>query len=136
MRTCTGRGVATDVADATTTSAVPAPATTVRPRSTGKLLFTPAMVMFLQEHRAYKFEVAVSIVFRKIADSTAVTHPSVVLTSEMVDVYTDAAPPLVDANPQLLNFIEVYEQNGSGLVFSNFFSLNFSPVNIVAPIAS
>ena len=27
----------------------------------------------------------------------------------MVAVYTDAAPPLVDVNRQILNFIEVYE---------------------------
>ena len=34
------------------------------------------------------------------------------LTSEMVDVYADAAAPLNDVNRQLSNFIEMYEQNG------------------------
>ena len=43
----------------------------------------------------------------------------------MVAVYADA-PPLNDVNRQLLNFIEVYEQNGSGWVFSNFVSLQLS----------
>ena len=40
----------------------------------------------------------------------------------MFAVYTDAAPPLDDVNRQLLNFIEVYKQNGSSWGFSNFFS--------------
>ena len=44
----------------------------------------------------------------------------------MVAVYADASPPLNDVNHQLLNFIEVYEQNGSGWVFSNLFSLQLS----------
>ena len=78
------------------------------------------MVKFQQKHSAYKFQVAVSIVFHKAVDPTIVTHsPVVVLTSEMVAVYTDAAIPLIDVNHQLLNFIEV-EQNGSGWGFSNF----------------
>ena len=83
---CTGRGVATAVAAATT---VPSPT-------------------------SLKFKVAVSIGFHKVVDPTVVTHPPVVLTWEMVAVCTDAAPPLIDVNRQLLNFIEVYEQNGSG----------------------
>ena len=49
-----------------------------------------------------------------------------VLTSEMVAVYADAAPPLNDVNRQLLNFIEVYEHNGSGWIFSKFVSLQLS----------
>ena len=83
-------------------------------------VFKPEMVQF---HRAYKFQVAVSIVFHKAVDPTVVTHPPVVLTYEIVAVYTDAASTLLDVNRQLLNFIEVYEQNGSGWVFSNFVSL-------------
>ena len=42
----------------------------------------------------------------------------------MVAVYADA--PLNDVNRQLLNFIEVYEQNGSGWIFSNFVTLQLS----------
>ena len=163
MRNCTARGVATAVAAATTTSAIPATATnTTAVRPIGKLLFTlqqtrralggaveqftvnmkeakrlstlkkaidvfkPAMVKFQQDHRAYKFQVAVSIVFHNAFDSTVVTHPPVVLTSEMIAVYTDASPPLVDVNRQLLNFIEVYEQNGSGWMFSNSVSLQLT----------
>ena len=44
----------------------------------------------------------------------------------MVAVYADTVPPLNDVNRQLLNFIEVYEQDGSGWVFSNFVSLQLS----------
>ena len=89
-------------------------------------VFKPAMVNFQQEHRAHKFQVTVSIVFHKAVDHTVVTHPPVVLTPEMVAVYTDAVPPLVHGNRQILNFLEVYEQNCSGWVFSNFVSLQLT----------
>ena len=83
------------------------------------------MMDFQQKHSAYKFQIAVSIVFHKAVDHAVVTQPPVVLRSEMVAVYADA-PPLNDVNRQLLNFIEVYEQNGSGWVFSNFVSFRLS----------
>ena len=54
------------------------------------------MVKFQQEHRAYKFQVAGSIVFH------------------------------VAVNRQLLNIIEVCEQNCSGWVFSDFVSLQLN----------
>ena len=38
----------------------------------------------------------------------------------------DTAPPLDYVNRQLLNFIEVFELNGSGWVFSNFQSLQLT----------
>ena len=60
---------------------------------------TSAMARFLQEHRAYKFHIAV--------DTAVITQPPVVLTPEMVAVYADAAPPLDDVYRQLLNFMEV-----------------------------
>ena len=56
-------------------------------------------------------------------DSAVVTQPPVTLTSEMVAVHSDAVTPLEDVNRQLLNFIEVYEHNGSCWVFSNCASL-------------
>ena len=67
-----------------------------------------------------------ALFFHKAVDPAVVTHqPPVTLTSEMVAVYADA-PPLNDVNRQLLNFIEVYEQNGSGWGFSIFVSLQLS----------
>ena len=73
-----------------------------------------------------KFQVAASIVFHAAIDPAVVTYPPVVLTSEMVPVYANASPPLDDVNRQLLNFIEVYEQNGSGWVVSNFVCLQLT----------
>ena len=91
------------------------------------------MSKFHQEHRAYKFQIAVNVVFHKAVDPavvtqqpvtlTSLTQQPVTLTSEMVAVYSDASPPLEDVYRQLLNFIEIYEQIGSGWVFSNFASL-------------
>ena len=44
----------------------------------------------------------------------------------MVAVYSGPFPPLEDVNRQLLNFIEGYEHNGSGWVFTNFASLQLT----------
>ena len=87
---------------------------------------TPVMMKFQQEHRAYKFQISVSVVSHKADDPAVITQPPVVLTSEMVAVSADAAPPLDDVNRRLLNFIEVYKHNGSGWVFSNFTSLQLT----------
>ena len=44
----------------------------------------------------------------------------------MIAVYAaDNAPPVDDVNRHLLNFIEIFELNGSGWLFSNFQSLQF-----------
>ena len=60
-------------------------------------------------------------------DPSVVTQSPVTLTSEMIAVYAaDAVPPLDDINRQLLNFIEVFELNGSGWVFSNFQTLQLT----------
>ena len=88
-------------------------------------VFKPVMMDFQQKLSAYKSQIAVDVVFHKAVDPVVVTQLPVTLTSEMVAVYTDALP-LNDVNHQLLNFIEVYEQNGSGWVFSNFVSLQLS----------
>ena len=46
----------------------------------------PAMVKFHRDHLSHKFQIAVSVVFHKAVDSAVVTHPPVVLTSEMVAI--------------------------------------------------
>ena len=57
----------------------------------------------------------------KAVNPSVVTQPPVTLTSEMIAVYAaNAVPPLDDVNRQLLTFIEVFELNGSGWVFSHF----------------
>ena len=63
------------------------------------------------------------MLFSKTVDPAVITQPSVTLASEMIAVYA-GVPPHDDVNRQLLNFIEVYEHNGSGWVFSNFASSN------------
>ena len=93
-------------------------------------VFKPVMMDFQQKHSAYKFQVAVRIVSHKVVDPAVVIQQTVVLTSEMVAVYSDAPPPLNDVNRQLLNFIDVYEQNGSGWVF---FKLRFLATVIMSP---
>ena len=70
-------------------------------------VFKPVMMDFQQKHSAYKIQIAVDVVFHKAVDPAVVTQPPVILTSEMVAVYTDV-PPLDDVNRQLLNFIEMY----------------------------
>ena len=89
-------------------------------------VFKPAMTKFHQDHHAYKFQIAVDVVFHKAVDPTVITQPPETLTSEIVTVYPDDAPPLEDVNRQLMNFIEVYEHKGSGCVFSHFASLKLT----------
>ena len=72
-------------------------------------VFTPAMTKFQQEHRAYKFQIAVCVVFHRAVDSAVVTQPPVTLTSEMVAVYSDAVSPPEDVNRQLLNFLKLFK---------------------------
>ena len=69
-------------------------------------IFKQVMMNFQQKHSAYKFQIAVSIDFHKAVDPAVIMQPPVVLTPEMVAVYTDA-PSLNDVNRQLLNFIEL-----------------------------
>ena len=85
-------------------------------------VFMPVMTKFHQEHRAYKFQIVFRAFFHKAVDPAAITQPPVALTSEMVALYANAAPPLDDVNRQLLNFIEVYEHN----------ECCFSPANAMA----
>ena len=56
-------------------------------------VFKPVMTDFQQKHSAYKFQIAVNVVFHKAVDPAVITQPPVALTSEMVAVYADAAPP-------------------------------------------
>ena len=84
------------------------------------------MTKIHQEHRAYKFQIVVSVVFHKVVAPAVITQPPVALASEMVAVYADSVPTLDDMNRQLLNLTEVYEHNGSGWVFSNFASLQLT----------
>ena len=76
--------------------------------------FQPSMSKYQRDHSAYKFQMAVHVIFHKAVDPTGITQPAVTLTSEMVAVYGGDTPPLEDINRQLLNLVEIYEHNGSG----------------------
>ena len=86
----------------------------------------PVMGMFHREHRPYKFQIAVNVVFHKAVDPAVVAQPPVTLTSEMIAVYADTVSPLEDVNRQLVNLVEVYEHDGSGWIFSKFASLQLT----------
>ena len=86
----------------------------------------PSMKTFHIKNHANKFQLP-SRLCHKAVDPNVVTQPPVILTSEMIAVYAaDTAPPLDNVNRPLLNFIEVFELNGSGWVFSNFQSLQLT----------
>ena len=88
--------------------------------------FQPSMSTYQCDHSAYKFQMAVDVLFHKAVNPTVITQPAVTLTSEMVAVYGGDTPPLEDINRQLLNLVEIYEHNGSGWVFSHFASLQLT----------
>ena len=95
--------------------------------STALHLLLLTMTQFHIKHHAYKFQVAITIVCHKAVDPSVVTQSPVTLTSEIIAVYAaDTFPPLNDVNLQLLNFIEVFELNGSWWVFSTFQSLQLT----------
>ena len=64
--------------------------------------------------------------FHKAVDPTILTDPPVTLRTTMDAVYPNKLPQLVETSRHLLELLEVYEQNGSGWVFSNFVSLELS----------
>ena len=49
--------------------------------------FQPSMSTYHRDHSAYKFQMAVDVIFHKAVDRTVITQPAVTLTSEMVAVY-------------------------------------------------
>ena len=86
----------------------------------------PTMAAYQRRHHAYKFQVALNVVFHKAVDPTILTDPPVTLRTTMAAVYPNELPQLVETSRHLLEFLEGYEQNGSGWVFSNFVSLELS----------
>ena len=80
--------------------------------------FQPSMSTYHRDHSAYKFQMAVDVIFHKAADPTVITQPAVTLTSEMVAVY--GAPPLEDINCQLLNLMDIMDLAGCSLILLHF----------------
>ena len=90
------------------------------------LTLNPTMKAYQHRHRAYKYQVAVDVMFHKAVDPTVVTQPPGTLRCEMAAVYAGDSPQLVETAAHLLELIEVYEHNRSGCVFSNFVSLELT----------
>ena len=90
------------------------------------LAFEPVMEAYRRVHRAYKFQVAVDVMFHKAVDPAVVTQPPVTLRCEISSVYPDESPQLVETARHLLGLVEVYDHNGSEWVFSSFVSLQLA----------
>ena len=90
------------------------------------LSLEPTMVAYQRRHPAYKFQVALDVMFHKAVDPAVVTQPPVTLRCDMAAVYPDDSPQLVETSACLLELIEVYEHSGSGWVFSSFVSLQLT----------
>ena len=86
----------------------------------------PTMTAFQQTYNAYKYQIAINIVFHKAVDPAVITDPPVALRSTMVAVYAADASQLEETAAHLLELVEVYEHNGSGWVFSNFVSMELT----------
>ena len=134
LRACTGHMIQPQLPPqrptTTTTTTTTTPDFVIRRQRTTKggavkRCSQPTMMNFQRKHQTYKFQIGITIVCHKAGDPSFVTQPPVTLTSEMTAVYDDTTPPLDDVNRQLLNYIEVFELNGSGWVFSHFESLQF-----------
>ena len=86
----------------------------------------PTMDAYQRGHQAYKYQVALDVVFHKAVDPAVVTVPPVTLRRDMVAVYPGGSPQLAETSARLLELVEVYEHNGSGWVFSSFVSLQLT----------
>jgi len=86
------------------------------------------LLKYRKSKNALKFNVALHAVFEKAADSSILTEPPVCLVSEPFEVYADTSVKfcLERAFNQLLNFIEVYERNGSGWILSYLEALDIT----------
>ena len=90
------------------------------------LSLEPAMTAYQHRHQAYKYQVALDVMFHKAVDPAVVTQPPVTLRCDVAAVYPDGSPQLEETAACLVELIEVYEHNGSGWVFSNFVSLQLT----------
>ena len=88
------------------------------------VVFKPVMMHFQQKHSAYKFRMAVDVVFHNAVDPAVVIHPPVTLTLEMVAVYADDPP---------LNNIKFHRRVRTEWFRLGFFKLCFLATVIMAP---
>ena len=90
------------------------------------LAFEHVMEAYRRVHSAYKFQVAVDVMFHNAVDPAVVTKSPVILRCEMAAVYADGSHQLEEAARDLLVLVEVCEHYGSRWVFSNIASLQLT----------
>ena len=66
------------------------------------LSLEPPMAAYHRKHRAYKFQVAVDVMFHKAVGPAVVTQPPVTLRCDMAAVYPDESPQLEETSARLL----------------------------------
>ena len=76
---------------------------------------------YQQKQKTLKVQMVLQAVFVKAVDPTVTTDPPVELTSELFEVYadTDISECLEKIYKQILNYIDVYERNGSGWILNS-----------------
>ena len=62
----------------------------------------PTMTDYQQRHRAYKYQIALNVVFHKAEDPTILTQPPVTIRTTMAAVYAGDVPQLVETSRHLL----------------------------------
>ena len=83
---------------------------------------------YQHERMALKFTMAVHVVFEQSSNPSIITEPDVCLVSEPFEVYSDTniKNQLMNAYKQLLNYMDIFEKNGSGWVLSHLKALDTS----------
>ena len=69
------------------------------------VVLEPTMAAYQQRHHAYKYQIAVNVIFHKAVDPTILTDPPVTLRTTMVGVYA-ADVPLVETSRHLFELLE------------------------------
>ena len=82
------------------------------------VVLEPTITAYQQRHHAYKYQIAVNVIFHKAVDPIILTDPPVTLRTAMVAVYGVDVPQLVETSRNILELLEVYEQNGVNFVAS------------------
>ena len=90
---------------------------------------------YQQKQKAVKVQMVLQAVLVKAVNPAVTTDPPFVLTSELVEVYadTDVSECLEKIYKQILNYIDVYERNGSGWILNILQSLE-TIIRILDPL--
>ena len=89
---------------------------------------TSRIKQFRIKNKALKFSMSLHLIFEKATDSSILTIPPVCLTTDQLEMYqnTNLLELLDFVKKQLINQIEIYEQGGSGWIYSKLISLDLT----------